>query len=262
MKKTILITIAIAVTGSSLFAGYPVTDASAIANAKTQHTAVVAKWVDNLAQLKSQLEEVKKLNAIQDEIRKWAGDPAQAAKSLLTDTLQLDDLTRVYGEARDAITQSTDALAALKRTDGGIFQAIDMKDIEGKLIQFDAELYKRYSVLQARHDNARKVADATRERKRALQTDIAKTTESLRTASTDAEVQKHSAKLNVLNGQLAGIEAQRSEANDEVVLQQIANDTQREVEELAALEERAKNDHLMNKKMTGFMDAIVPQPKR
>ena len=262
MKKSILITIAIAVTGGNLFAGYPVTDASAIANSKTQHTATIAKWVDNIAQLKTQINQLKEQIDIQEDLRKWAGDPVQAAKSLVTDTLQLDDLTRVYGEARDVVTQSTESLAALKNEAKGIYRAIDMRDIEGKLVQSSAEHYRRYSVLQARHDNARSVSDETRKRVRTLQEDIAKTTESLRTASTDAEVQKHAAKLTVLNGQLAQIETERAREVDEVVLQKIANDTQSEVEQAAELEAQAKNEHIANKRMSDAMNALVPPSKR
>jgi len=261
MKKSILITITIAVIGSNLFAGYPVTDATAIANSKTQHTATIAKWVDNIAQLKSQLEEVKRLNAIQDEVRKWAGDPAQAAKALVMDTLKVDDLTRVYGETRDAITKSTDDIAALKREDGGIFRAPDMRDIYGNAIKVDASLYKRFSVLQARQDNARTVTDETRKRERSLQEDIAKTTESLRTATTDAEVQKLNAKLNALNGQLPQVEAARRREVDEVVLQQVANDAQQEVERIAAIERQAQNDYLANKETTKFMRSFFTPKK-
>jgi hypothetical protein len=257
---TIAVGLCIGVSAGNLHAQIAVTDAASLTNNKISHAENITKWVENISQLKTQIAHLKEQIAIQNELRNWTGDPAKAAPLLGLDGLTRNELTRLYGENRETITHFTDSLAALKREDSGTFQALDLRDMDGHEIQPDASLYRRHSVLQARQDNARKVADETRKREQSLQSDIAQTTADLRSAATDAEVQKLNAKLQVLNGQLAATETTRKREVDEVELQKIANETQHEVEQAAAAELRAKDDHLANKRATEIMRTLIPRP--
>ena len=92
-----------------------------------------------------------------------------------------------------------------------------------------------------------------------MQEEIALTLLDLRSAGTDAQVQKLTAKLTVLNGQLAQLESTRRRQVDEVILQKLANENRREVEQLAAAELQAKDDYLANKRMTTFMRSFNPR---
>jgi hypothetical protein len=80
--------------------------------------------------------------------------------------------------------------------------------------------------------------------------------ESLKSADTDAEAQKLSAKLTALNGQLAQVEAARKREVDAVALQKIANDARAEEERLAAAELAAKDDYLANQRITAYMKTL------
>ncbi len=117
-------------------------------------------------------------------------------------------------------------------------------------------LYRRYAVLDAKQDNTQQVVDETREREQQLQADIAATLEDLKNAQTDAEVQKLSAKLNALNGQLAQVDASRRREVDQVVLQKIANDSRSELEHRANAELEARNAYLANQRISAYLKTL------
>ena len=239
----------------------PVTDAANLANNQVQHIQTIMQWVDSIAQLKAQIEQLKTQVSIQSDLRSWAGDPKKAAQSLMLNVLNTGDLTRSYGRTRDAIARNASSLGILTDDDSGVFRNTDQPDLDGGAIAHDPTLYRRFTVLNDRQQNARSVADATHDRAQELQEEIAFTLDDLKAASTDAETQKLTAKLTVLNGQLAQIESTRRREVDEVVLQQIANDSRRDEEQVAAAELRAKDDHIASQRMTSFVRSLNPYKK-
>ena len=122
-------------------------------------------------------------------------------------------------------------------------------------------LFRRYAVLDATQANTDQVTAETKAREQDLQDDIALTLEDLKSAPTDAEVQKQAAKLTALNGQLSQVEAARRREVDAVTLQKIANDARLEQERLAAAELAAKDDSLANQRVTAFMKTIKVRQK-
>jgi hypothetical protein len=89
-----------------------------------------------------------------------------------------------------------------------------------------------------------------------LQEEIALTLQELKAATTDAEVQKLSAKLVALNGQLAQVETARRREVDEVALQKIANDARLEQERIAAAELEVRDNHLANQRVSAYMKTL------
>ena len=83
----------------------------------------------------------------------------------------------------------------------------------------------------------------------------------MKSAPTDAEVQKQAAKLTALNGQLSQVEAARRREVDAVALQKIANDARLEQERLAAAELAEKDDYLANQRVSAFMKTIKVRTK-
>jgi hypothetical protein len=248
--------------GIPLATGFPVFDGANLANNQISHLATIAKWVESIAQLKTQINQLKQQITIQDDLRNWAGDPKKAASRLTLDILREADLNREYGKTRDVITHTTQSLAVFDTDDNGTFRDADLPDINGGVVRHDPLLYRRFSILNERQDNTRKVIDATRIRERELLEEIALTLGELRTADTDAQVQKLSAKLAVLNAQLSQVENARRREVDEVILQNIANENRREIEQLVAEETRAKDDHLANQRVTTFMRGFNPYKRK
>ncbi|RRJ96023.1 hypothetical protein Ga0100231_018920 [Opitutaceae bacterium TAV4] len=237
-------------------AAWPVTDAVNLANNTRQHVATLAQWADSIARLRTQIDQLNQQINIQDDLRKWSGNPVEAGANVLLDVLGEEDLAQTYGKTRDEIVRITQSLDSLQNTADGSYRALRNVDIDGGSMAHDPLTFRRYSVLDAKQENAVQVMDETKTRTDELQEEIALTLVELKAATTDAEVQKLSAKLTVLNGQLEQVEATRRRQVDEVALQKIANDARIEQERLAAAELEAKDNHLANRRITSWMKTL------
>jgi hypothetical protein len=253
--KTIILFFVLALAGT-LRAQIPVTDLANLVNNQLSEVENIAKWVESIAQLKQQVTQLDQQIKLQTDIRQWVGDPKAAGGKLLLDSFGASDLVRQYGQAQSAIRSVTSSLDSLKNTANGNYRAIVSVDIDGNTLSRDALAYRRFSILDATQANTEQVATDTRARDQDLQEDIAATLEDLKSADTDAETQKLSAKLNALNGQLAQVEAERRREVDAVNLQKIANDARSEEEKLAAAELALKDDYLATQRVSTYLKSI------
>mgnify|MGYP000892863544 CR=1 FL=1 len=254
--KILLSSIALLGAAVAARAQIPVTDVANLVNNQLAHIENIAKWIDSIAQLKTQIDQLRRQIEIQGDIRRWSGDPAAATARIALDQLGAGNLVREYGRARAVIISTAESLASLGGTLQGTYRAIDSVDLEGGALVRDAQAYRRYAVLDAQQENFQSVVTATKERERALQADLAQTLADLKDADTDAEVRKQSAKIEAVNGQLAALAAERRDQADQVAAQKIANDARLEQEHLAAAELEAKNDFLANQRVTAFMRTL------
>lgn len=234
----------------------PVTDVASIVDNEIAHAENIVKWVESIAQLKIQIEQLKQQVSIQTDIRQWAGNPLDAAGRVALDKLGVSDLVRSYGRVRTDIVSTANSLDSLGNTANGTYPAIDSTDLNGGTVVRDDLAHRRYSVLDAQQQNYQQVVADTDERELALQDDLAQTLADLKDASTDAEVSKQTAKVEAINGQLAVLSAERRDQADQVIAQKIANDARLEQERLAAAELEAKDDYLANQRVTSFMSTI------
>jgi hypothetical protein len=254
--KTIGTVLAICLLVGRVAAQIPVTDAANLANNRAAQSENIAKWIESIQHLREQIDALNRQINIQSDIRRWAGNPAEASTKMVLEGLGGPELARQYGQGKRAIIGLVDSLQSLKRTGEGNFREIKNVDLNGNEFQRDPMIYRRYAVLDAKQDNTQQVVDETREREQELQADIADTLEDLKNAPTDAEVQKLSAKLNALNGQLAQVDAARRREVDQVVLQKIANDSRSELEQRANAELEARNDYLANQRISAYMNTL------
>lgn len=240
----------------ALSAQIPVTDGANLAANQVAHTATIAKWVESISNLRTQIDQLNRQISIQDDLRRWSGNPAEAGAGVALDGLGQPDLARQYGRTKGAVLGLVGSLDSLKRTADGSYRAISGVDLDGRELQHDPLLYRRYAVLDATQANATQVAEETKARETELQEEVARTLEDLKAAPTDAEVQKLAAKLNALNGQLAQMEVVRRREADAVALQKIANDARLEQERLAAAELAAKDDYLANQRVSSYLKTL------
>ena len=246
---------------AGLRAQIPVTDFVNLADHRIAHAESIVKWVDSINRLKTQISQLNQQIGIATDIREWAGDPKSAAKNLLIDGLGAQDLVRDFGRTKASIRSTVKSFDSLSNTAKGNFRALTDLDLDGKAMQRDELVFRRYAVLDATQSNTEQVTEETKEREADLQEEIAFTLEELKSAPTDAEVQKQAAKLTALNGQLAQVEAARRREVDAVTLQKIANDARLEQERLAAAELAAKDDSLANQRVSAFMKTIKVRQK-
>lgn len=251
--KTILLFVLLPL---ALSAQIPVTDVANLAANQVAQTANIAKWVESINNLRTQIDQLNRQINIQDDLRRWTGNPAEAGGNLTLNVLGVQDLVRDYGRAKNAILSTVNSLDSLDRTGNGNYRAIASVDLEGNAMQRDALTYRRYAVLDATEANADQVSDQTKARERDLQEEIAATLEDIKAAPTEAETQKLSAKLSALNGQLSQVETARKREVDAVTLQKIANDARAEQERQAAAELAAKDDYLANQRVSAYLKTL------
>ncbi|MBL9187145.1 MAG: hypothetical protein JNK23_06690 [Opitutaceae bacterium] len=255
--KTYLVTAFIALAFvQQARAQIPVTDVASIANSQLAQTQNIAKWVESINNLRTQINQLNQQINIQDDIRKWTGSPTQAGAGVILDVLGEQDLARDYGRAKDAVVGLARSLQSLQNTADGNYRAINSVDLNGNELQRDPLTFRRYSVLDAKQENTALVVTQTQDREKELQTEVALTLGELKAAETDAEVQKLSAKLTALNGQLAQVDAARRREVDEVALQKIANDSRLEQERQAAAEMESRDAYLSNQRVTDYMKTL------
>ena len=241
---------------ASMRAQIPVTDAASIANNRAAQTENIAKWVESIQRLREQIDALNRQINIQSDIRRWAGNPVEASTRVVLEGLGGPELAREYGDAQRAVVGLVDSLYSLKRTAEGTYRTIESVDIDGHEMRRDPMIYRRYAVLDAKQEVSAQVSVETRERELELQVEVAATLEEMKAAETDAEVQKLSAKLTALNGQLAHVESARRREVDEVALQKIANDARSEAEQRAATELEMRNAYLANQRISAYMKTL------
>lgn len=240
----------------------PVTDAANLANNSVLHAENIAKWVESINNLRTQVDQLNRQINIQDDIRRWSGNPLEAGAKIVLEGMGQKDLVRDYGKSKRAILGLVNSLESLKRTADGSYRAISDLDLDGNELKRDPLMYRRYAVLDARQENTEQVTEETQAREQELQAEIAVTLEELKAAPTEAETQKLSAKLTALNGQLAQIDSVRRREVDAVALQKIANDSRLEQERNAAAELAAKNDYLANLRVSAYLNTIQLRKNR
>ena len=259
--KTILTCVVCFIFAAVGRAQIPVTDTASIANNRAAQAENVAKWVESIQRLREQIDALNRQINIQSDIRRWAGNPADAGAKVVLEGLAGPELAREYGQAKRAVVGLADSLSSLKRTAQGTYRTIESVDIDGREMRRDPMIYRRYAVLDAKQEVTAQVSVETRERELALQAEVAATLEEMKTAETDAEVQKHSAKLTALNGQLAHVENVRRREVDEVALQKIANDARSEAEQRATAELEMRNAYLANQRISAYMKSLKVRQK-
>src|SRR5258706_3443658 len=140
-----------------LRAQIPVTDVANLVSNQLAQVENIAKWVESINNLRTQIDQLRQQIDIQSDIRKWTGNPVEAGGSLLLSVLGADDLVRDYGKTKDAILGLVDSLDSLKNTASGNYRAITNIDLDGNPLKRDPLTFRRFAVLDAVHDNSEQV---------------------------------------------------------------------------------------------------------
>jgi hypothetical protein len=254
--KTPLFLLVVVATGARTFAQIPVTDVASIVQQELSTVETLAQWAQSIAQLKTQVNQLNQQISIQSDLRSWTGNPSVAGANVNLAALGVASVTQVYGQIQATLVNVPDSLASLGNTSSGTYRALQDTDLNGNPVQHDAFTYRRYSVLDAEQQNYQQVVSSTNARQQQLQQDLASTLIAMKNATTEAEAQKQSAKVDALNGQLAAIAATRRDEADQVVAQKAANDSRLEEERNAAAELEAQDDYLASQRITAYMQTL------
>jgi len=224
------------------------------------HIETMRQWATQLENLNRQLRQLEDQLAVQQHIRDVMGDPTAAGTGVVLRDLGATDLAHTYGETLAAAQRLANAIDSLRRTSEGIYQKLEDRTAMGRDFTRQDVLYRRYAAVERQADNVAIVHAQTDERTTALQTDIAVTLEQLRNASTQAKVDKLSAKLVTLNGQLAHVDAQKQSESAKVSAQQILNANQAAKERQDLLERQIAEERQTLPIVGAWQEAIKITP--
>lgn len=209
---------------------------TAIQTAQTaHHVETLRQWAEQLEKLNRQIRQFEDLLATQRRMREVMGEPVTAGVEAVRG-LGAEELARTYGETMQAVRRLSDAVGSLRSTADGIYRQLDDRTLLGRGFTRQAAPYLRYATVDRQVRQSEGVSAATEARLVELQREQALAVVALRDATTQAEVDKLSARISALNGQLALASARRRDEADKLQAARIQNENQADKERVDLLE--------------------------
>lgn len=193
----------------------------------------VAKFVEMINNQVQQIEQLtEQVNTLHHYVDLF-GNPASitpASIKALTDDLKKTEL----GETLSELQTTAEAVTAMAYTGAGLFHPVgkDFTTPQGTKVKRREEPYRPVAAVQQTTENFLAVSKDASSRRVALKAEIAKTTDALKAASTDADVQKLTGVLVGLSAALESTDHEISQATSSALVQDIANrsDAERQLE--------------------------------
>lgn len=207
-------------------------------NQIAQHAEILRQWAQQIDRLNQQIRHLQDQLAEVRHMREVLGDPSAAGPSIVLRELGAGELGRAYGDTAAALRRLVDSTGSLRRTMDDIFTPLDDRTALGRPFVRQTAPYRRYAAVEQMASNLEQVQTEAGTRRMALQRDLAGTMEQLRSANTQAEVDKLQGKINALNGQLAAVDGQQRSAEAQLQAQQILNENQAAKERQDLLEKQ------------------------
>jgi hypothetical protein len=193
----------------------------------------IAKYIE---MIQNQVQQIQKLTDQLNEFKHYEdlfGDP----KAVLLSTVKplTDDLRKTeFGQTLTTLEGTVNAGQAMRYNASGLFHSIGttFTTPDGKSVTRLETPYLPVAAVQKTTDNYLSVSTDATARRIALKEQIAATTDQLKAAQTDAEVQKLTGVLIGLSSALNNTDYEIHEATTSAVVQDIANrnDAQRQIE--------------------------------
>jgi len=193
----------------------------------------IAKYVE---MINNQVQQIQTLTSQLNEFKHYEdlfGDPSKVV--LPTAQPLVIDLTKTeLGQTLTALEGTVDASQAMAYSAGGLFHSVGttFNTPQGQTVNRQTVTYLPIAAVQKTTDNYLTVSTDAAARRVALKQEIAVTTDQLKAAATDAEVQKLTGVLIGLSSALNNTDYELNQASASAVVQDIANrnDAQRQVE--------------------------------
>jgi len=197
----------------------------------------LAKFVEVINNQVSQIEKLQAQLASLDHYIDLFGNPAKASPGALK-SLSNDLRKSEVGQTFEAIEAAADGAEAFSAI--GIFHSIgeSFSTPGEKKVERTAEAYKPVVAIRKATENFAAVISDASQRRVELKAQIATTTDELKGARTDAEVQKLNGTLFALNAALESTDQEIHQAVASTIVQDIANRNDAERQERARKEEQ------------------------
>jgi hypothetical protein len=238
MKKLIIISlVGLATYAQAQWIVYDPTSNIQEIIAQTENFAEYVQMVDNQVQqistLGSQLQQLEQYNAA-------FGDPSKVLQVTGVNGLVADIEHPPVGEPLLQIQLSANGTEALNNNGNGLYHEVGVSFTtpSGQTVTRVADDYKPIAAIDTATQNYTNVYADVQQRRAALKTQIAATTEALQASTTDAETQKLQGVLTGLNAELAATDKEVDQALGQTLVQQAQNQNDQAKQAQARTEEQ------------------------
>lgn len=206
MKTIYLAAIMVGVGVRTGFAQWAVVDAANLQQSAANYAALVEQLSNQATQISNQVQQIQQFAT---ELKRM-GDMAEVKEIVgfaeFRSDLDLPTQVKTWGEK----VTTVDGQGIYGDTRNGIYRGItaDFPDFDGSLIERDAAVYKEAHDVVVTVDEFKAVQSDVYTRRENLKVAIARTSEALQAAETEAEEKKLEAVLNAQYGQLASVDAE------------------------------------------------------
>ena len=244
MKKLIITTLIALTLAFSARAQWTVYDPAVHSQLIVDTAQEIAKYIQ---MINNQVQQIQTLTSQLTEFKHYEdlfGDPKAVLLSMVPN-LDADLRKLEPGKNLDNLLSIADGNYALTYNESGIFGTVGVsfQTPGGQTIQRPADVYKPFAAVSRTADNYVSVADDAAARRTAIKNQIAQTTEQLKSATTDAEVQKLHAVLTSLNADLASTDDEVNQAATSALVQDIQNRNDKQKQQQALMEEKNAQFH-------------------
>ena len=198
----------------------------------------LAKYVQMVDNQVQQIDNaVNTLNTLNSYVEKF-GDPSKITQ-LVGLNPALKDLIHEGGQTLSSVNQLADSTHALEYDGKGLYQSVQRVTAGGVPIPRLQVAYKPVDAVNQLVDNYQSVQDDAKTRLASIKQGISRTLDQLKTAATDAEVQKLSAVLQAQTTALSALQFEVGNAGQQVLVQTQQNQNIRQRDARAQAEESA-----------------------
>jgi hypothetical protein len=198
-----------------------------------QYVQMVDNQVQQINTLSSQLQQLEQYNAA-------FGDPSKILQVTGVNGLVADIEHPPVGQPLIEIQINANGTEALNNNGNGLYHEVGVSFTtpSGQSVTRVADDYKPDAAIDAAAQNYTNVYNDVQQRRAALKTQIADTTEALQASTTDAETQKLQGVLTGLNGELAATDKEVDQALGQTLVQQAQNQNDQTKQAQANTEEQ------------------------
>lgn len=191
---------------SPLSAQWAVIDAANLQQNVVQYAALVDQLSNQATQISHQVQQIRQFETQLSRMGDMANVQNLVGFSELKQDLTLPSRIQTWADGLAQI----DGYGLFGDTRGGIFRAItnQFPDFDGRIVLREPEPYKWAHEVAAKVDNFKEVQTDVYARRERLREAIARTSEAVRVAPSEAEMKKQEAVLNAQYSQLAALDAE------------------------------------------------------
>ena len=238
--KRIITLAALLATTPLLHAQFVVTNPVSDILSQTLHIEDIAKQIEIIENQVEQINTLtKQLQQVQAYVKAF-GDPEKLTSILGADGLMTSLRQTGVGQTLDTVRSGATGADALRYDANGLYRSIGAKFTTPNGVELPRaeDVYRKFGAIQQSSLNLQTVTTDVFTRRDALRKDIARTTEQLQSAKTDAETQKLTGVLVGYNAELGALDREIEHAATQLTAQDIENRADQERQNTARREER------------------------